>query len=176
MNIWLISDTHFRHQNMYGFLTAAGQRVRPRWDLAEDADAHMMEMWNQIVKPEDHVWHLGDVTMNRTAQQQDQFIGFIRRLHGHKRLVLGNHDHFPIHAYIAAGFDKIVGSHRHAGLIYSHIPLHPDAVGSPKILANVHGHIHERPSPPGKYINVCVEHTNYTPIHLDEVLALARRL
>lgn len=160
---------------MYGFLTPTGERVRPRWDRAEDADAYMQEMWNQTVQPGDHVWHLGDVSMNRTAVQQDQFIRFMRSLHGHKRLVLGNHDHFPMYVYTAAGFEKIVSYHRHAGLVYSHVPLHPDGLASPKIIANVHGHIHERPSPPGKYVNVSVEQINYTPISIDEVLAIAKQ-
>lgn len=170
MTIFLISDTHFGHDNMYKFVTFDGMRVRPRWECAKDADTYMAEVWNQTVHPEDHVWHLGDVTMARNVAQQDQFVKFMRTLHGHKRLVLGNHDHFPLHVYTAAGFEKIVGSHRHAGLVYSHWPIHPSSLDSPKIICNVHGHIHERPSPPGKYMNVSVEQINYTPIALDEVL------
>jgi calcineurin-like phosphoesterase family protein len=112
--------------------------------------------------------------MNRTAEQQDQFIHFMRRLNGHKRLVLGNHDHFPMHVYNSAGIQKIVGSHRHAGLVYSHWPLHPTSIASDKIIANVHGHIHQNDSPPGKYVNVSVERINYTPILLEEVIEIAR--
>ena len=60
--------------------------------------------------------------------------------------------------------------------MYSHIPLHPDSIASEKVLANVHGHIHAQPAPPGKYINVSVEQTDYSPIHIDDVIAAARRL
>lgn len=176
MNIWLISDTHFRHANMYRFVQGDGvTRVRERFASVEDADEWMAEAWNTDVRPEDHIWHLGDMTMDRTPSQAEGFIHFVRRLNGHKRLVLGNHDHFPIHTYASAGIQKIVASHRHAGLIYSHIPLHPMSVASEKVIACVHGHIHAEDSPPGKYVNVCVERTGYRPIALDEVLRLARQ-
>lgn len=173
MEIFLISDTHWRHDNMYGFIREDGvTRVRPKFDCAKDADAFMREQWNSVVKSGDHVWHLGDMTMARNADQQDHFIKFVRSLHGYKRLILGNHDHFPMHVYTSAGIQKIKGSHIHAGLIYTHIPVHPTNIGK-KILANVHGHIHERLID-GKYINVCVEHTDYAPIPLDLVLEIAR--
>lgn len=160
---------------MYKFLNEDGGRVRPRWDCAKDADTHMRDVWNAVVRPEDHVWHLGDVTMARTPAQQSDFIRFIQSLNGHKRLILGNHDHFPMHVYASAGFEKIKSSHQHAGLVYSHIPLHPMSL-SKKVLANVHGHTHAAPAYPGRYINVCVEHTNYQPVPLDDVLAIAHEL
>jgi calcineurin-like phosphoesterase family protein len=37
-----------------------------------------------------------------------------------------------------------------------------------RALGNAHGHIHEKPSPPGPYLNVSVESINYTPISLEE--------
>jgi calcineurin-like phosphoesterase family protein len=177
MQIFLISDTHWRHDNIYGFthtFDGVVRRIRPQFDCAKDADEFMREQWNSLVKPGDHVWHLGDMTMARNAVQQDQFISFVRSLHGYKRLVLGNHDHFPMHVYASAGIQKVVGSHRHAGLIYTHWPVHPSSVATPKVLANVHGHIHAQQLP-GKYINVCVEHTNYAPVPIDVVLEIARK-
>lgn len=176
MTIFLISDTHFQHENIYKFVGLDGiTRIRSQFANATEGDEYMIDRWNTVVSPEDHVWHLGDVSMGRTADQQATFIRTIRSLHGHKRLVLGNHDYFPMHVYAAAGIQMIVSYHRHAGLVYSHVPLHPMSVESNKIIANIHGHIHERPSPPGKYVNVSVERIHYTPIPLDEVLVLARK-
>lgn len=36
-------------------------------------------------------------------------------------------------------------------------------------IKNVHGHIHQNPSPPGPYKCVCVEQINYTPINIEEL-------
>jgi len=62
-NIWIISDTHFQHENMLNFKSNG---VRFRGDVfssQRDCDETMIQNWNSCVKPEDHVWHLGDVFM-----------------------------------------------------------------------------------------------------------------
>ena len=176
---WLVSDTHFGHENIIAYagrpFTSAGQM-----------DAYMVDQWNARVRPQDHVYHLGDVTMERSSDKVEWFIGLIRSLHGHKRLILGNHDHMQIKTYTHAGFDKIrgTGAWLGDGLLLSHFPVHTSSIGL-RSKACIHGHIHEKPSPRPAvrdtdgavipYINVCVEQTGYGPIHLDEVHALIRR-
>ena len=62
-------------------------------------------------------------------------------------------------------------------LLFSHVPIHPSGLkrGAPDsdapVMTNVHGHIHQNPSPDGPYFNVSVEAMNYTPIHIDDLLA-----
>ncbi|MEK6883345.1 MAG: metallophosphoesterase [Nanoarchaeota archaeon] len=172
MQIWLISDTHHGHENMYRFLRDDGiTRVRHQFTDAAEGDAFMVDAWNTVVKPEDHVWHLGDVGMSR------QSLEIVRRLNGKKRLIIGNHDRENMEAYRNVGFQKIVGARQFEGLLLTHYPVHPISI-SHKVDANVHGHIHYHPSPPGKYINVSVEqeHMRYTPIALEVVQKMARRL
>lgn len=171
MKIFIISDTHFAHQNMYGFLTQDGKRVRSRWDLASEADAYMIEMWNQTVTPQDHVYHLGDFTMMR-SQPWINLEPLVRKLNGHKRLILGNHDHFDVRVYRDAGFQKVMASNRLGGVLLTHYPVHPSCIEGLRWKGNAHGHIHERQSPPGRYFNASVEQINYTPIDLDEIVAV----
>jgi len=38
------------------------------------------------------------------------------------------------------------------------------------------GHIHQNPSPPGRYINVCVEAIDYTPVHIETLAAKAKKM
>ena len=178
--IWLISDTHFAHENIYKFTWmdphGVERRIRERFRDALEGDTYMYQRWTELVRPEDHVWHLGDVTMERSSNAKAWFVNRMRSLPGHKRLILGNHDHFTTDVYRDAGFEKIRGSHRIDGLVLSHWPLHPGSISNDRVLANVHGHIHQNPAPPGKYINVSVEQTNYEPILLDEVVAVAEAL
>ena len=176
MQIWLISDTHFGHQNIYKFVGLDGvTRIRARFRDAHEGDAYMIQRWCELVKPQDHIWHLGDVTMERSSAYKAQFVNMIRGLPGHKRLILGNHDHLTLDVYRDAGFQKIKGSHKLNRLLLTHYPVHPDSVPM-WCAANIHGHIHERSSPVGRYINVSVERTNYEPIPLEEVEAKALRL
>jgi calcineurin-like phosphoesterase family protein len=167
---WVTSDTHFGHENIIKFCN------RP-FRNAEEMDEALVANWNRWVKPEDHVRHLGDVTMWRGGKpEQDRFIRLMQRLNGHKRLIMGNHDHFPAETYLAAGFEKIQGSGQWTGdgIIYSHYPIHPSNFGRARM--NVHGHIHDKPCPARifdeqgnfkGYFNVCVEVTDYAPVHLD---------
>lgn len=178
---WFLSDTHFGHANIIEY------HNRP-FSSPFEMDEYMIDTWNQTVKPEDHVSHLGDVTMSRGGKvQQDTFIRMIKRLNGHKRLYLGNHDHFPVETYLRAGFEKIYATWRdEGGILFSHIPVHPSAIGSAR--ANVHGHIHSNKSPDptvftdkdGKvwikpYINISVEVIDYKPVHYDELVKMIEK-
>lgn len=165
--IWITSDSHFGHRNMAEVFTQPdGMPMRPFGTLAA-TDAAMVERWNAVVKPQDHVWHLGDFAMNKWALDH-----FCPLLHGHKRLVRGNHDIFKTQAYLRAGFEELRGVSVIDGLIFTHIPIHPNSLG--RFRANVHGHTHAQPDYDWRYLNVSVERTDYTPLALEDVDARVR--
>jgi calcineurin-like phosphoesterase family protein len=166
--VFLISDTHFSHSNIIAYCG------RP-FGSAEEMDEVMVERWNKVVRPSDHVWHLGDVAMGRPA------LKVVERLNGQKRLVFGNHDIYDWKSYREVGFEKFHGvrvfADRVPRLICTHYPIHPAGLhahrGVPPM--NVHGHIHQNPTYPGRYVNVSVEVTDYRPVSLEEIPALYER-
>lgn len=172
MEHYVTSDSHFGHFNIIKY----GNRP---FNNVDEMDEYLIEAWNKVVHPQDHIRHLGDITMARGGKPiQERFIRLIKRLNGHKRLILGNHDHFPPKTYIEAGFEKIQGTGQWTGdgIIYSHYPIHESNFG--RAQACVHGHIHQNNSPKPftneggfrkYYVNVSVEVTEYRPLHLDEV-------
>ena len=169
--IYTVSDQHFGHQSMYKFISFDGvTKVRP-FDNAENGDAHMIEMHNAVVRPDDHVWHLGDFTCHNLHALQR----VAPRLNGHHRIVLGNHDIVDPRHWYNNGFKKVTGMHRLYDVWLTHAPCHPSLFG-PKVLGNAHGHIHERPSPPGCYFNVSVERLAFTPIDFEQVRVELRKL
>lgn len=178
MTIWLCSDWHLAHENIYKFTytdaDGAVRRVRERFKDAQEGDDYMMQRWNELVKPEDHVWHLGDVTMERSSNAKQWFVNKIHSLPGHKRLILGNHDHLAMDVYRDAGFQKIKGSHKIDNLLLSHYPLHESTIPL-WASVNCHGHIHQNPAPSLRHMNLCVEVTNYEPVPLDTVLEAAKQ-
>lgn len=134
----------------------------------------MIENWNSVVGPKDLVYHLGDVVINR------RYLNLVLpRLNGRKKLVRGNHDLFRLRDY-TPHFEDILGVAVMSDCILSHIPLHPDSI-TQRFKVNVHGHTHARnvmmPNPKHsktqvpdpRYLCVCVEQINYTPISYDEV-------
>lgn len=166
-SVFLVSDTHFGHAGVCRFLRDDGAtKLRP-WDDPAEMDEAMVELWNQTVKPNDKVYHLGDVVINRRALQ------ILHRLNGDKVLIKGNHDIFKLHDY-TEHFRDIRGYHVMNNMILSHIPVHAESKG--RFSANIHGHTHaNRVKVQGNidpwYHCVCVEQTSYRPILFEEVLA-----
>jgi calcineurin-like phosphoesterase family protein len=179
-DIFVTSDTHFRHANILKFIdSTTGELIRPGFETVDAMDEHIIERWNSVVKPGDIVYHLGDVVMG----DKEWFKSNWPRLNGSKRLVIGNHDDIPFLA--SGGFFKKVSMWRmfpEFGLLLTHVPVHQkslyrypskdgnsDGLSEPALLLNVHGHIHQNPSPEGSYRCVCVEQTDYTPVNIEEL-------
>ncbi|MBD8663054.1 metallophosphoesterase family protein [Rhizobium sp. CFBP 8752] len=78
------SDTHFGHALM---LTSCN---RP-YKSADQMDEALIRAWNDFVRAEDIVYHLGDFSMN--LGDEDRVRSIFARLMGSKVLVLGNHDY-----------------------------------------------------------------------------------
>ena len=79
------ADTHVGHQNILKFCG----NTRFQWDSVEDMADALRYGWNNVVGPNDTVYHLGDVGMRVSAKALSDCV---RSLNGHKVLVVGNHD------------------------------------------------------------------------------------
>lgn len=170
-NIFFIADTHFGHEApCTKFKREDGSPLRP-FSCAAEADEVMVQNWNKVVKPEDRIYHVGDISMSK------KHLPILDRLNGRKVLIKGNHDIEKLSVYTKY-FDDIRGSHQFAGMLITHIPVHPASLA--RWGFNVHGHLHanrvmrdsqytrgQEIDP--RYFCVSVEQINYTPISLEEV-------
>ena len=171
--VFLVSDTHFGHAGVCRFVRNDGvTKLRP-WDDPAEMDEFMVRAWNERVRPNDKVYHLGDVVINRRA------LGIMRRLNGDKVLIRGNHDIFRDVEY-REHFRELRAYHVMNGMILSHIPIHSESLG--RFGVNIHGHLHaNRVMLPGfngkitdivdvRYHCVCVEQTDFAPILFEDVI------
>lgn len=159
-NIFFTSDTHFGHANFLNFRDGTGALIRP-FASVEEMDELMVQRWNEVVRDGDRVYHLGDVGFGSGVLGR-----IMPRLKGSKRLILGNHD--DIRGQDLLGYFKKVTLWRlfkEEGFVCTHIPLPLTELR--KASFNVHGHIHEKPSPTIRHINICVEQTDYYPVALE---------
>ena len=153
---WIISDTHFYHDNIIRY---AG-RPKNHVEL-------MLRNWRNLVMPDDTVLHLGDVLMNR--EELWKGIGWLPG----KVSVLstGNHDEPHKKQWIQRNWDwkfipEFTIEYRGYDILFSHYPeetLPPHSI-------NVHGHIHQLEDPSPFHINVSIERMDYRPMKLREIL------
>ena len=175
-DIWVTSDSHWNHVNILRFTDSnTGKLIRPEFKDVTDMNETMIRNWNSVVKPGDKVYHLGDVFFG----DKEWFKSMWSRLNGSKRLIVGNHD--DVKFLSSGGFFAKVMMWRmfpEFNILMSHVPLHDSGLyrGSTKDspMLNVHGHIHQNKSPKGPYHCVCVEQTNYTPVHIEDLAKIAR--
>ncbi len=80
MKTYFTSDTHYYHHNVIRYCS------RP-YASVEEMNEDMVKKWNEIVKPEDTVYVLGDFSL---AFRPVEIFSF--RLNGIRKLVPGNHD------------------------------------------------------------------------------------
>ncbi len=179
-NTFLISDTHWSHSAaVMHFKKDDGTPLRP-FSSAEECDEVMIANWNSVVRPNDKVYHLGDVVMPKNHRALDLIMP---RLNGTKVLIKGNHDEMKPARYLEH-FKDIRGSHLLDNLVLTHIPLHPASVL--RWRGNIHGHLHsyavlkanhiqgdtimyhDQVEDP-KYFCVSVERINFTPIEFEVV-------
>lgn len=162
INIWLRSDDHLGHENTWAkFKRSDGTPLRP-FESTDEMNWTMIENHNRVVKPQDKVYYLGDVVINK------KFLPLIKLMNGHKRLVRGNHDIFATQMYLDNGFEEVYGVRVLEDMILSHVPLRESSI-TPRFGVNVHGHTHANYIDDPLYFCICVEQINYAPIAIEDL-------
>lgn len=158
--IYFTSDTHFGDHRVL--------RIdrRPFGDMT-DHDVTLIRYWNEVVGPEDDVWHLGDLMSSR-AGSADQLLAM---LNGRKHLIIGNNDSSEVVSargwsstqhYAELTIDERL-------LILCHYPFRTwNKIGKGSI--NLHGHSHGRLKPLPRQYDVGVDAQALRPVTLAEII------
>ncbi len=163
-NIYLISDTHFGQRFAVKFFN------RPFKNTAE-MHRQLIKNWNNMVDKDDFVVILGDFFAGSRL-----FAKFLlRKLHGEKILIKGNHDFkFRLNKLIETKKIKIYNKVEFSLNDYQFILTHKPIKNIPNQAFNIHGHHHRKIVPAkfdiNKYFNVAVEHNNYRPISIKDII------
>jgi calcineurin-like phosphoesterase family protein len=158
MQIYVITDTHFFHQNIIKFCN------RP-----ENHNELMIKNWKEIVQWNDVVIHLGDVIFGN----KEKLTGVLSQLPGKKILVKGNHDRETNTWYMNAGFDFACNQIIYNNIVFTHTPIQELPAGTK---LNIHGHFHTADPSKWEYkvkpFNklLIIEHEEYKPVLLTELL------
>lgn len=164
-NIWLISDTHFGHNKDFIWKARGFSSV-------EEMNNTIIERWNEVVKDEDIVYHLGDVMLG----DLDTGMGILKQLKGNINLAIGNHDTTNrIHEFNnLTNFNNIQFGYRlthgKKSFILTHYPTLTGNFDNSKTYS-IHGHTHS-PNTFCEYdmmYNICCDAHDCKPIALEDV-------
>lgn len=135
MNIWIITDTHFYHEN-----------IKRYQDRPDDFNEQLISNWNKVVAYDDVVIHLGDVIFG--PDQDKKLTSLMATLPGKKILCRRNHDQKSAKWYMEHGFDFACDYFVYNDIAFSHAPLTPlppqTLVSDGRSVSlNIHGHFHK---------------------------------
>lgn len=172
-DIFFTSDSHFGHER--SFIT------EPRgFSSVEEMNEAIIERWNNVVKPDDIVYHLGDVFLNNN----EVGLNCVKRLNGNIFLIFGNHE-TDVKKELLLNCPNISGGvyahfikYNKIGIYLSHYPSltanYDDKHFSQHVI-NFHGHTHQQanfmyPNNPFMY-HVGVDSHNCAPVNIEEAVA-----
>jgi calcineurin-like phosphoesterase family protein len=187
---YYISDTHFGHANIIRLAN------RP-YESIEHMDEDLIAKWNSRVGNGDLVYHLGDFAFRDVKRYR-------KRLNGSIILIRGNHDKRLTKQQQGVLFEAVYDYKKVKDgvqtLILFHYPIW-SWDGLYKGYTHLHGHIHEKSTHlhghiheksissehveqgetlnskgRGVRVNVSVEHINYEPKRIEEILCQTRIL
>lgn len=207
--MWFTSDTHFGHARIVELSNRPFKEVKPTKKdpigktALEVMNEALVENWNALVKPEDTVYHLGDVALGPIAES----LTHISKLNGKKILVEGNHDRTFMaknqekreewaERYIQAGFEVVGGNVALAGfgdnepVMLSHFPYEGDHFDEDRFddaravdsgLPILHGHTHSDraisySSKGTLQIHVGVDTWGFKPVCYERITEIIRAL
>ena len=163
-NIYFSSDHHFFHKNIIKYCN------RP-FHTVDEMNSFMIAKWNEVVKPQDIVYYLGDFAFAR----YEQILPIFNSLNGTKVLSsIGNHDGGSIKQL------PWVSKHKNSSFFNTdwHYMSHfPDDIISEfdrckyKYKYYFHGHCHNTLPNTSKKIDVGVDCWNYAPVSFEQLEA-----
>ena len=156
MKIWFTSDTHFGHKNVIHYCN------RP-FSSVDSMTEGMISRWNEKVKEEDLVYHLGDFAFLSKSKLAE----IVNRLNGKIILIQGNHDSNSIRSLFWESHKSLEVNVNGKTIHLSHYPK------SHECGLVLCGHVHEKWKVADysgiTNVNVGVDVWDYYPVSFEEI-------
>jgi len=164
---WFTADPHFGHANIIKYCN------RP-FASVQEMDQYIIKKWQEVVSPQDHVFHLGDFGL-----ADPQYLHrILQQLPGRIHYIRGNHDSGAVvrvleprcvwikeiwHGRLKAGGQRV-------NLTLCHYPMKSWSKSGHGAI-QLFGHVHEHYKfGDGKSLNVGVDHWGFAPVALETIV------
>ena len=174
--IFVTSDTHFGHDREFLW----GPRG---FTNSKEHDEAIIKNWNEIVGPEDIVYHLGDLMLGAN----DYGIECVKRLNGTIKLIRGNHDtdaRWKLYATLpnveCIGWAEVIKYKKYNFYLSHHPTLTSNLEKAPYLrmhLINLYGHTHQQKqfyNDIPYLFHVGLDSNNCKPILIDDAIELMK--
>jgi len=163
------ADWHYGHEAIISYCDRPFKNVHYM-------NKTLVDNYRSTVTPDDECFFLGDLTLF-SSTKKEELKNVFSKLHGHKHLILGNHDCLKPFDYHELGFESV-----HTILDYCDYSLVHDPVyaqGYDQIW--LCGHVHNlwttlETNHHTRIINVGVDVWGYKPVALDQLSLIARSM
>ena len=152
--VMFTSDTHFGHAGIIDYCS------RP-FTGPNHMDESMIRRWNEVVRPEQIVFHVGDFALVRTRDIRT----YLDRLNGRVILIRGNHDHTKSLKYFSEVHDlaELTVEGQHIVLCHYRMTVWNRAQhGAWHLHGHSHGSLPEIKT--RKVLDIGVDCWDYTPV------------
>lgn len=175
--IYFTSDTHFGHDREFiwgprGFTNHV------------DHDKEVIRRWNEVVGPDDIVYHLGDVMLGDNKYG----ISCLRQLNGNIKIIPGNHDtqtrldlYRMVENVEVLGLAEMIKYKKYHFYLSHHPTMTSNLEKAPYLrmhLINLYGHTHQQT----QFYNgipfmfhVGLDSNNNTPISIDDAIEVMKK-
>ncbi|UVF18450.1 metallophosphoesterase [Microvirga terrae] len=165
MATWFTSDHHFGHAAILS--PTMHCRRGDHFASIQEHDAELVRRWNEVVAPDDEVFHLGDFA-HRTSEEYARAV--FGKLHGRKHLIRGNHERLGDKLPWASKQDflEVTVDGKHLVLFHYGMRVWPRMRrGS----LHLYGHSHGALPGCSQSLDVGVDAWGFRPVPLAEILA-----
>lgn len=154
MKYWFTSDTHFGHSNIIHYCN------RPFKDV-EEMDRELIKRWNEVVKKNDVVFHLGDLAFKKDINY------YRKQLNGRMILLKGNHENGN------SCIDDMMISLDGYSFFLTHRP--ENAKGDINLVGHVHEKWRVKRIDDKLLINVGVDVNNFYPVDINTIIEMIKQ-
>ena len=175
--IYFTSDTHFGHDREFLW----GPRG---FSNHVDHDKEVIRRWNEVIGPDDIVYHLGDVMLG----DKEYGISCLRQLNGHIKIIPGNHDtqtrldlYRMVENVEVLGLAEMIKYKKYHFYLSHHPTMTSNLEKAPYLrmhLINLYGHTHQQT----QFYNgipfmfhVGLDSNNNTPISIDDAIEVMKK-
>src|SRR5580698_6429953 len=166
MTTYFTSDTHFGHSRIIQYSKRPFKHV-------DEMNETIIDNWNSVVKSTDAVWHLGDFAFLPEHKAEN----ILRRLNGHKHLIIGNHDknNTRLQGWESVQYYKEIKVNNDDLIVLLHYGMRvwcKSHYGSYMLYGHSHGSLLGN----SQSLDVGVDCWNFTPIDFEQIKARMKTL